>query len=82
MKVFNGQLSKKSPKYKKWVKCQWMCEDPVIKCMVDSTMKVWIPEEAAELKQRLCVIAHAGLAWYQHHCQGFTRSIYMERHAT
>jgi transposase InsO family protein len=33
--------------------------------MVDSSNKVWIPEEAAELKQRLCVIAHAGLAGHR-----------------
>jgi hypothetical protein len=42
-----------------------LCEDPVSKCMVSNSKKVWIPEEAAELKQRLCVIAHAGLAGHR-----------------
>jgi hypothetical protein len=35
------------------------------KCLVTKNNKVWIPEEAMELKIRLCVIAHAGLAGHR-----------------
>jgi hypothetical protein len=39
--------------------------DLVRKCLVTKNNKVWIPEEAMELRIRLCVIAHAGLAGHR-----------------
>jgi transposase InsO family protein len=42
-----------------------LVRDSVSKCLVTKSGKIWIPNEAVELKQRLCVIAHAGLAGHR-----------------
>jgi len=39
--------------------------DPVNQCLVNEAGKVWIPSEAVDLKHRLCVLAHAGLAGHR-----------------
>jgi hypothetical protein len=39
--------------------------DPVNKCWMTKHGRVWIPDEAVDLKQRLCVMAHVGLAGHR-----------------
>ena len=47
------------------VKTDGFIQDPETKCWKTKSGKVWLPEEAVDLKQRLCVVAHAGLAGHR-----------------